>query len=117
MPGTPQETPDQLAQAHAQRTQQLYEARGALAEAVSALTGELRVLREQSAALAQDNRALHEQAATHAAAITSGQERITELETELGKAYSTIDSLRGLKVVRWTAWSRAMRFRLRRSRG
>jgi hypothetical protein len=108
--GAPPGAGDPLAGAYEQRTKQLYDARAALAEAVSALTVELGQRREESTALRDerdrallDSRALRE----HAAA----------LEGELRTARELAAALRNMKVVRWTTWPRRIVYRLRARRG
>jgi predicted nucleic acid-binding Zn-ribbon protein len=86
------EDPNALAAAYDKRTAQLYEARASLAEAVSALTVELRELRER----AQDQ-----------------AEAIARLESELEAASKVIEQQRNMKLVRWTRWPRRLVYRLR----
>jgi predicted RNase H-like nuclease (RuvC/YqgF family) len=108
---------DELATAYRGRTKQLHEARSALAEAVSVLESELANRREESLALraeldgvTADNRSLHE-----AAASEREQEgrRIAILEDELRRARAELEVLRGMKVIRWTAWPRRLVYGLR----
>jgi hypothetical protein len=78
VPRSPEEGRDPLATAYDERNAQLYEARAGLAEAVAALTVELRELRERA-----------QQQAEAIAAL----EALVELQ-------------RNMKVVRWTRWPR-----------
>jgi chromosome segregation ATPase len=94
---------DALPQAYEQRTAQLYEARTALAEAVSTLRTELWRRNEECDHAIAENRAL--------------RERIDLLESELRNARADITALRGMKVVRWTAWPRLIVYRIRARRG
>ena len=130
MPASAGEDPDQLAKAYEQRTTQVHEARGALADAVSALRLELEQQREQAAklhdenaALREDNHALREDTHNvhqHAERLTSElhqqRERAEGLEAELSSTRKLLDDLRGMKVVRWTAGPRRLVYRLRRHR-
>jgi hypothetical protein len=83
---------DALAAAYDVRTTQLYEARAALAEAVSALAWELREVRED---------------ARHRAEVIAG------LEAELDAAQKVIEEQRNMKVVRLTRWPRSFLYGLR----
>jgi hypothetical protein len=93
----------ELPRAYEQRTAQLYDARAALAEAVSTLRTELgRRNMERDHAIAE-SRAL--------------RERVDLLESELRGARADIAALQGMKVVRWTAWPRRVVYRIRARRG
>lgn len=96
MPDTPGERSDELSEAYEQRTKQLHEARGALAEAVATLTAELRVRREESEAIRTDNRALHEQAEMHIGVIHDLQQRVGQLEADLHRARQRLPRVRAL---------------------
>jgi DNA repair exonuclease SbcCD ATPase subunit len=98
---TPGEQPDELGEAYEQRTNQLHEARGALAEAVATLTAELRVRREEAEAIRRDNRALHEQAEMHVQLIQDLQRRNHQLEGDLRKPFPRLRTmLRSLRARR-----------------
>jgi chromosome segregation ATPase len=95
--------------AYEERTRQLHDARGALAEAVAALTVELGHRREEAAELREqrdlalrDNDALRRE-------VEARGERMVELE-------EVIRTLRNMKVVRWSASLRGIVYRLRRWR-
>jgi hypothetical protein len=85
--------------AHEERTRQLYDARAALSEAVSALTLELSRLREE-----------HDEARAEIQALRDKQgaqeQHSAALEAELAV-------MRNMKVVRWTRWPRTVVYRLR----
>jgi predicted nuclease with TOPRIM domain len=83
VPPEPHQPPDGLREAYERRTDQLHEARSALAEAVAALTAELRDRREEAEAIRNDNRALHEQAVLHTRVIQDLRERNQQLEARL----------------------------------
>lgn len=85
-----------LRRAYDERTVQLHEARGALAEAVAAL------LDERNHAV-RENRALRERAGELEAAL------------EVARTHATV--LAEMKVVRYTAWPRRLVYRLRTRRG
>ena len=93
---------DALTGAYEERTRQLYDARGALSEAVSALTLELSRLREQHDEAGTQIRALREQQEAH-------RQRTAALEAELAV-------MRNMKVVRWTKLPRAIVYRWRARR-
>lgn len=90
---------DDQARAYAERTRQLHDARGALAEATSTLRAELTARREEAAAQRQ--------------ALAEAQARCRVLEAELDRLEKLVWSLRNLKVVRWTAGPRGAVYRLR----
>jgi regulator of replication initiation timing len=100
---------DPLSAAYEQRTKDLYDARGALAEAVSTLTGELTHCREERERLLEENRGLRE----HAEAL---QAEIGKLEDGLAVANQRTAAVQNLKVVRWSAWPRAVLYRIRTGR-
>ncbi|MGZ4261515.1 MAG: hypothetical protein ACXVH3_01295 [Solirubrobacteraceae bacterium] len=90
---------DALPRAYEERTAQLHDARTALAEAVSMLRAELvRRTQERDEATAE-NQALREQ--------------LGRLEAALAAAQLDIRTLQQMKVVRWTAWPRRIRYGLR----
>jgi hypothetical protein len=92
-PSGPAEGPaDALPAAYDVRTTQLYEARAALADAVSVLAAELREVRED---------------ARYQAKV------VARLEDELRAALSVIEEQRNMKVVRWTRWPRSFVYGLR----
>ena len=117
--------PDPLATAYERRTTQLYEARGALAEAVAALNLELVRLRQESAELRgarehADNLAAEVDkqrgyAERYAAETQDLREQVARLQGELREAQEVIATLQGMKVVRWTAWPRKLAYRARQS--
>jgi hypothetical protein len=95
--------------AYAERTTQLHDARGALAEAVATLTGELHRQREEYDRLVEESR--------------GSREHNQALETELQKlqAYAQmlqeqLTACRNMKVVRWTASPRRFVYGLRARR-
>jgi hypothetical protein len=94
---------DLLSEAYRKRTDQLYEARSTLAEAVAILKAELteqrREAREQSSALRQ--------------ALENSQLRNQSLQAELEGALSVVSSLQQMKVVRWSAPARRCVYRFR----
>ena len=93
---------DSLSAAYEQRTKELYDARGALAQAVSTLTAELSHCREERHRVLDENRGLRE----HAEA----------LRAEIAAANQRTAAVLNLKVVRWTAWPRAVVYRMRTRR-
>lgn len=112
-----------LAAAYEERTKQLHEARGALAEAVSTLRLELEQRREEAIALTRENGELrklavdhhrlavdHHKLHEHAQALSKEVER---LEAELISAQHLIEVLRNMKVVRWTVRPRRLLYRMR----
>ena len=88
--------------AYEERTKQLHEARGALAEAVAALTVELGQRRAEAAALHEDNEALRNE-------VEARGERMAALE-------QVVASFQKMKVVRWSAPVRGIVYRLRARR-
>jgi hypothetical protein len=97
---------DPLSAAYEQRTKELYDARGALAEAVSTLTAELSHCREERDRGLVENRGLRE----HAEALRA---EIEKLEHGLAAANQRTAAVLNLKVVRWTAWPRTLVYRIR----
>jgi hypothetical protein len=88
--------------AYDQRVLELYDARAALSGAVAALTAELSAIRAERDEARAHVRSLGEQQdilLRHAAAV----------EAELA-------AVRGMKVVRWTRWPRAIVYRVRARR-
>jgi chromosome segregation ATPase len=100
---------ESLAAAYKQRTKEIYDARGALAEAVSTLTAELTHCREERDRVVDENRGLRE----HAEALHA---EIEKLERGLAAANQRIEAVLNLRVVRWTAWPRAVVYRIRTGR-
>ena len=88
--------------AYDQRVLQLYDARAALSGAVAALTLELSRIREE-----------HDQARAQIRHLGEQEEilrrHIAVIEAELA-------AFRGMKVVRWTRWPRALVYRFRAMR-
>jgi tRNA U34 5-carboxymethylaminomethyl modifying GTPase MnmE/TrmE len=117
VPPPPDRPGDALADAYAQRTKQLHEARGALAEAVSALTTQLTQQREElrqrtderDQAL-RENRSLSE----HVEALDA---EIQKLDEHLRTAHEQNVAFRNMKVVRWSGPPRRFVYRLRARRG
>lgn len=108
-PDKPNDSSAALRRAYDERTIQLHDARGALAEAVAALTVELARRREESAALLDEReRAFRENRAL--------RERAGELEAALEAARTRATVLAEMKVVRYTAWPRRLVYRLRARR-
>jgi septal ring factor EnvC (AmiA/AmiB activator) len=96
-------TPDEaLNAAYTARTNQLYEARGALAEAVAELTKELQHRRAEAAELNKQ--------------LEARSKQVARLERDLQATSREIEALRNMKVVRWTAWPRAAVYRWRARR-
>lgn len=91
-----------MEEAYNERTRQLYDARGALSEAVSALTLELSRLREQHDEARAEIQALREQQEAQ-------RQHAQALEAELAV-------MRNMKVVRWTRLPRAIVYRWRARR-
>jgi hypothetical protein len=91
-----------LSAAYEERTRQLYDARGALSEAASALTLELSRLREEHDEARAEVQTLREQ---HEAQ----RQRTAALEAELAV-------MRNMKVVRWTKLPRTIVYRWRARR-
>ena len=99
-----------VATAYEQRTKQLHEARGALAEAVSALTAELNHARSER------DRAQSE--------VAGLRDHVSALDAEIEKQRHALEVvheqmavIRNMKVVRWTAWPRRLVYRQRARRG
>lgn len=108
-PVKPNDGSTALRRAYDERTVQLHDARGALAEAVAALTVELARRREESASLLDErDRAVRENRAL--------RERAGELEAALKAAQTRATVLAEMKVVRYTAWPRRLVYRLRARR-
>jgi peptidoglycan hydrolase CwlO-like protein len=112
-----------LVTAYEQRTNQLREARGALAEAVSALTAELDRRRAETAALRDERdraqleqRAERERAEALAGELEARSLRESALEAELRESREQVAVLRHMKVVRFTVWPRRIVYRLRTRR-
>jgi predicted nucleic acid-binding Zn-ribbon protein len=95
---------DPLKAAHAQRTRQVYEARGALAEAVSTLTSELVQRRHEVASLRDEQRAGREYAQSLQEEASKQSEHAAVLEAELKRMHE--------EAVRLTAQLRAANERL-----
>jgi predicted RNase H-like nuclease (RuvC/YqgF family) len=117
-------TADLAAGAYEQRTKQLYDARTALAEAVSALRTELAQRCEEVAALGAerdqarlDHRAECQRSAALDLEAQALRTRVAALEAELLDARELVAAVRNLKVVRWTAWPRRWVYRWRARRG
>lgn len=94
---------DAVAKAYEQRTAQVHEARGALAQAVSALTAELSRRNDEHDRAVAESRVLHE--------------RVAHLEGELRAAQADVAALQSMKVVRWTALPRRIVYRMRSRSG
>jgi predicted nuclease with TOPRIM domain len=105
----PETAADQLSAAYEVRTKELYDARGALAEAVSTLTAELSHCRQERERLLEENHGLRE----HAKAL---QGEIDKLDQGLAVANQRTAAVQNLKIVRWTAWPRAIVYRMRTRR-
>jgi chromosome segregation ATPase len=106
--------PVRLSEAYERRSEQLYEARGALAEAVSAVCVELeRARREREQSLAETS-ALRAQIVAFENEIEKLRRYVEQVENEARHAHAAaarldeqLASVRGMKVVRWTTWLRA----------
>ena len=108
---------EQLRLAHHRQTQQLYEARGALAEAVAALTVELEQRRDEIATTAAErDRVLLENEA-----LKADSQRIRDhtiaLQREVELSHARIAAMQNMKVMRWTAGVRRLVYRLRKRLG
>lgn len=104
---------DLLARAYAERTKQLHDARGALAEAVSALSAELAQHREEATALREErHRSVGETQALRQE-VQAQRERIDALEEALRNSRQLIAVLQNMKVMRWSAPLRRIVYRLR----
>jgi hypothetical protein len=95
-----------LASAYEQRTNQLHEARGALAEAVSVLTADLNQRRHELDRALRENRDLRERAEALDTEVQS-------LRQHLVAAREQTAAVRNMKVVRWTVWPRRLVYRVR----
>jgi len=126
MPGNESEDPDDqraLFAAYEERTKQLYDARGAIAEAVAALTAELEQRRREAVTLREEARALRDEldsAVTDNRALREEVEaqrlRMAALEEALAKTRRDVEAFRNMKVVRWSAPARRIVYRLRARR-
>ena len=92
----PEPSEEPISKAYEQRTKQLYEARGALSEAVSTLAAELAQCREERDKL---------------------REYATSLERGIAVANDRTAAVLNMRAVRWTARPRALLHRLRSLRG
>ena len=108
---------DPLERAYTERTQQLHDARGAVAEAVSTLRVELNRHREEAAALRaeRDQAVADNQAVRHE--VEAQRNRVGVLEDELRDSRELIAVLQNMKVMRWSAPVRRIVYRLRARRG
>jgi chromosome segregation ATPase len=111
-----------LATAYRQRDQQLYETRGALGEAVSTLTAELRAKREELASLQAererlmaDNQALRDEVHRLTASLQQLHRDAAALEAALTAARARVARLDNMKLVRWTRPIRRTLDRLRKT--
>lgn len=102
-----------MSQAYSERTGQLYEARGALAEAVATLRAELSQRHEEAAAHRAEALALRQ-------ALDAAELRNQTLDTDNRALYAEIDrlneavsDLQNTKVMRWSAGARRIVYRLR----
>jgi hypothetical protein len=113
MVGEEEDPAEHLRLAHQRQTQQLYEARGALAEAVAALTVELGQRRDEIArTIAERDLVLLENEALK----TDSQrirDHITVLQREVELSHARIAAMQNMKVMRWTAGVRRLVYRLR----
>jgi chromosome segregation ATPase len=122
---------DELFSAYEQRTKQLYDTRGALAEAVASLTAEVRDLRgdlervradnqrvrADNQRVRADNQALRENAHGLTDSLQHSHEHAAQLQAELNASEAAAAALANLKIVRWTAPVRRAVYRLRSQRG
>lgn len=100
MPAAADDSENPLTAAYEQRTQQVYEARGALAEAVSALTSELAQRRRELESLRDEQRARDEYVQSLQEEASKQRERAVVLEAELKGMHERGARLsRGLKSV------------------
>jgi uncharacterized coiled-coil DUF342 family protein len=126
MPGNESEDPDEqraLSAAYEERTRQLHDARGAVAEAVAALTVELDQRRRDAVTRLEEARALRDErdsavADNHAlrAEVEAQRLRIVALEEALAETRQVVAAFQHLKVVRWSAPARRIAYRLRARR-
>jgi predicted nucleic acid-binding Zn-ribbon protein len=112
----PHQQGDALSIAYEERAKQLYEARGALAEAVSTLRQELGYCREERDQALTENTGLRQ----HAQALTGEIEKLRHyasgLEGEVQAANERTAAVLNMKAVRWTARPRRTVQRLRARR-
>jgi hypothetical protein len=109
----PEAVHDSLAAAYEERTIQLHEARGALADAVASIRLELDERRDESGGLREDNRLLREDNGLLREDNRALREHAARLEVELAETDELLATVRSMKVVRWTAWPRRVVYRLR----
>ncbi len=102
-----------LSEAYTERTRQLHDARGALAEAVATLRAELNQRREETAAHRAEAVALRQ---TLDAVEVRSQALDTDnraLYAEIERLNQVVSDLQNTKVMRWTAGARRARYRVR----
>jgi uncharacterized coiled-coil DUF342 family protein len=134
MPSGSSDEQEALAEAYKRRDAQLYEARGALAEAVAtleaelnrsheeagalrakldALSSELAGAREHAGNLADEAEKQRRLAVQHAGEVVQLREEVARLAAELQDTQELVGTLREMKAVRWTATPRRLAGRLR----
>jgi predicted RNase H-like nuclease (RuvC/YqgF family) len=106
----PEESANELAAAFAQRTKQLYEARGVLGDALAALTEQLNEQRRETVMLREQVAALRD-------SLERAQLDNRKLEAELRDVLDLVNTMRNMKLMRWTARPRRLFYRARARRG
>jgi hypothetical protein len=120
MPDDGAQEADESSIAYEHRSSQLYEARGALADAVAVLREELNQRRQESAAVRQELARLfeaYERVLVENRSLHEAVERAAALERELMSSRELVATHTNMKVVRWTAPVRRAVYRLRRRLG
>jgi hypothetical protein len=124
VPGVPKARGEPLSEAYERRTKDLHDARGALAEAVSVLTAELKDARAEGAVvraerdhLLQENRTMREHTDALVIEVKKKQERASVLEEALQAERDRVAVLSNMKVVRWSASIHGVVYRLRQRGG
>ena len=115
-PGAEGVRDDATRRAYDERTLQLHEARGALAEAVAALRSELADRRAQLAACAEERERAVSEADSLRGEVTALAGRVAELDAALVLERRKLEELEGTKVVRYTKRPRLFVYRLRARR-
>ena len=105
-----------LSAAYEERTNQLHDARGALAEAVAALTVELTQRRSEAAAFREERDRAVADSLAQREEVDRQRERIGSLEQALGQARETVAAFEQMKVVRWSEPASRFVYRLRARR-
>jgi chromosome segregation ATPase len=111
---------ERLQRAYRRRSDDLVETRAALAQAVDALTAQLGDRRREVATVMdQRDAAIREAVSTGAhvaelaARLEQADAQVTELAARLDQALTELAHVRGLRILRYTAWLRRLVYRLR----